>query len=359
MEENTQARRWVLTINNPIETDEQMQEYLKGLEHFKYYMFQREKGEEKGTVHFQIYIVFSIGKRFSTIKSYFPTAHIEKAQGSNVQCRDYCSKSETRISGPYEDGTFTEKGSRTDLKDFYELIDSGASDLQLRELYPSLFLREFNKLNDLRNLRKFEIFKKQERDVEVIYIYGPSGSGKTTYVRDLIRNKEPFYVDTFDNSAFTGYAGEDILVIDEFRGAGQFNIQFMNRLLDFSPVKLRGLKYLGQACFTKVYIISNFHYKELYKQEQEENISQYNGFVRRLSKVIRINSPTDIFVERETIYEDIPASEQKPYGRKKRIKQVVEYDKYGRVKIVFDRYNKQTEQIELALYSGNNDDLPF
>ena len=247
----------------------------------------------------------------------------------------------------------------SELKDFYELIDSGASDLQLRELYPSLFLREFNKLNDLRNLRKFEIFKKQERDVEVIYIYGPSGSGKTTYVRDLIRNKEPFYVDTFDNSAFTGYAGEDILVIDEFRGAGQFNIQFMNRLLDFSPVKLRGLKYLGQACFTKVYIISNFHYKELYKQEQEENISQYNGFVRRLSKVIRINSPTDIFVERETIYEDIPASEQKPYGRKKRIKQVVEYDKYGRVKIVFDRYNKQTEQIELALYSGNNDDLPF
>ncbi len=359
MEENSQARRWVLTINNPKETDEEMQNYLKNLEHFKYYIFQREKGEEKGTIHFQIYIVFTISKRFSTIKGYFPTAHIEKAQGSNIQCRDYCSKTETRISGPYEDGTFTEKGERTDLKDFYELIDSGASDLQLRELYPSLFLKEFNKLDKLRTLKKSELFKKQERDVEVIYIYGPSGSGKTTYVRDLIRNENYFYVDTFDNSAFTGYAGEDILVIDEFKGVGQFNIQFMNRLLDFLPVKLRGLNFLGQACFTKVYIISNFHYKELYKQEQEENISQYNGFVRRLSKVIRINSPTDIFVERETIYEDIPQSEQKPYGRKKRIKQVLEYDKYGRAKIVFDRYNKQAEQIELTLYSGNNDDLPF
>ncbi len=359
MEENSQARRWCLTINNPTETDEQMQEYLKNLEHFKYYMFQREKGEEKGTIHFQIFIVFRISKRFSTIKSYFPTAHIEKAQGSNIQCRDYCSKSETRISGPYEDGKFSEEGGRTDLKEFYELIDSGASDLQLRELYPSLFLKEFNKLDKLRTLRKSEIFKKQERDVEVIYIYGPSGSGKTTYVRDLIRNDSYFYVDTFDNSAFTGYAGEDILVIDEFKGNGQFNIQFMNRLLDFSPVKLRGLNFLGQACFTKVYIISNFHYRELYKQEQEENISQYNGFVRRLSKVIRINPSTDIFVERDTIFEDIPESEQKPYGRKKRIKQVLEYDKYGRAKIIFDRYNKQTKQIELALYNGNEGDLPF
>ena len=322
-------------------------------------MFQREKGEKEGTIHFQIYIVFTIGKRFSTIKSYFPTAHIEKAQGSNIQCRDYCSKSETRISGPYEDGTFTEKGERTDLKDFYELIDNGASDLQLRELYPSLFLKEFNKLDKLRTLRKSEIFKKQERDVEVIYIYGPSGSGKTTYVRDLIREKSYFYVDTFDNSAFTGYAGEDILVIDEFKGIGQFSIQFMNRLLDFTPIKLRGLNYLGQACFTKVYIISNFHYRELYKQEQEENVSQYNGFVRRLSKVIHLNSPSDIFVERETIYEDIPKNELKSYGRKKRVKQVFEYDKYGRTKIVFDRYAKQVQQVELALYNGNNKDLPF
>lgn len=359
MQENTQARRWVLTINNPKETDEEMQDYIKNLEHFKYSMFQREKGEEKGTIHFQIYIVFTIGKRFSTIKTYFPTAHIEKANGSNVQCRDYCSKSDTRISGPYELGTFTEKGERTDLRDFYELIDNGATDIQLRELFPSLYLKEFNKIDKLRTMKKSDIYKKQERDIETIYIYGPSGSGKTTYVRDLIREENYFYVDTFDNSAFTGYAGEDILVIDEFKGNGQFTIQFMNRLLDFAPVKLRGLNYIGQACFTKVYIISNFHYKELYKQEQEENISQYNGFVRRLSKVIQINSPTDIFVERETIFEDMPKDEIKPFGKTKRISQVIEYDKYGRRKIVFDRNSKQIEQTEIDLTLIEDKNLPF
>ncbi len=358
MENNTQARRWVLTINNPKESDEDMEKYIRNLEHIKYAMFQREKGEEKETIHFQIFLIFSISKRFATVKNYFPTAHIEKAKGTNVQCRDYCSKTETRVSGPCEIGDFAEERTRTDIKDFYELIDSGATDIQLREYFPSLYLKEFNKIDKLRTMKKSELYKKQERDVETIYIYGPSGSGKTSYVRDLIRQENYFYVDTFDNSAFTGYAGEDILVIDEFKGNGQFNIQFMNRLLDFSPVKLRGLNYIGQACFTKVYIISNFHYKELYKQEQEENISQYNGFVRRLSKVIKINSPTNIFVERETIFEDIPKAEQKPYGKKKRIKQTIEYDKNGLSRVIYDRH--RCEQIKLDELSVlKTGDLPW
>ena len=76
MEDNTQARRWILTINNPKETDEEMEKYVKELEHFKYVIFQREKGHEKETEHFQMFIVFSISKRFNTIKGYFPTAHI-------------------------------------------------------------------------------------------------------------------------------------------------------------------------------------------------------------------------------------------------------------------------------------------
>lgn len=53
MEDNTQARRWFLTINNPKETDEEMQEYVKNLEHFKYSMFQREKEKKKGQYIFK------------------------------------------------------------------------------------------------------------------------------------------------------------------------------------------------------------------------------------------------------------------------------------------------------------------
>ncbi len=351
---SSQARRWVLTINNPTQTDEEMQEYLENLEHIKYFMFQREKGEKEETIHFQMFVIFSIGKRFNTVKGYFPTAHIEQAKGTNVQCRDYCSKTETRVSGPYEFGQFAEERSRTDIKQFFDMIDEGASDIELRKLFPTLFLKEFNKLNALRMVKPID-YSKQKRDVEVTYVYGESGSGKTTYVEDLTIDDTVFYVDTFDNSAFTGYKGENVLLIDEFKG--QFGLQFMNRLLDSSPVKLRGLNFLGQACFTKVYIISNFRYKDLYQDEQKENWAQYQGFVRRLHKIIRIVNFQPI-VERETIWEDIPAEEQKPYGRKKRINQMIEYDKFGMSKIIYDKGLYQMQQVELTEVVDDSD-LPF
>ncbi len=118
---NAQGRRWLLTINNPQQTDEEIEKYISDLEHFKYAMFQREKGRETGTEHIQLFVIFTIGKRFSTIKNYFPTAHIEQAKGTNVQCRDYCSKKDTRISGPYEIGQFTEERARTDKQGFLQV----------------------------------------------------------------------------------------------------------------------------------------------------------------------------------------------------------------------------------------------
>lgn len=349
MEEKSQARRWILTINNPKETDEQMKEYIEGLEHFKYAIFSREKGHQTGTEHFQMFIIFKISKRFNTIKTYFPTAHIEKAKGSNSQCREYCSKSDTHISGPYEIGVFAEERERTDVKEFMELIRTGASDSILSDLFPSLFLREMNKLDRLRFMQASEKYRYQDRDLEVTYIYGESGVGKTSYVNDLVRGKDCYFLSLYDNSAFTGYVGEDILVMDEFKG--RFALQYLNQLLDGSShVRLRGLNFAGCACFTKVYIVSNFHYRDLYKDEQIENGGQYNGFVRRLNNVIKIEPFGRAIIERETIFEDIPLSEQKLNGKKRRVKQVIEYEKNGCSKIIYDKNrNEQIKLEELSL----------
>ena len=315
---NSQSRRWMLTINNPVQSDEEIKDYVENLEHFKYCMFQREKGNETGTIHIQMFIIFSIGKRFSTIKNYFPTAHIEQAKGNNAQCRDYCSKTDTRISDNYyELGKFAEERARTDITNFMQLVEAGASDYELKKLYPKLFLDYFHKLPIIRMTTDID-YSKQDRDIEVIYVYGKAGKGKSTYVKKETINDRVFRVDTFDLSAFSNYQGENVLVIDEFKG--QFKIQTLNKLLDSFPVKLRGLNSLVFARYTKVYIISNFHYKDLYKDEQVENIDQYKGFVRRLHRVIKlVDYKLPPIIERDTIFEDIPNEELIPFGRKKRI----------------------------------------
>ena len=184
MAEDTQARRYLLTINNPEQSDEEFISYIENLEHFKYSMFQREQGEQTGTEHLQVFIVFNCAKRFSTLKKYFPTAHIEKVKGTNTQARDYCSKSETRISGPYELGTFTEERSRTDISNFIEMVQLGASDLELAKLFPKLYIQNLNKIQKIRQEYIANEFRNKNRDIEVTYIYGPPRTGKTRYVYD-------------------------------------------------------------------------------------------------------------------------------------------------------------------------------
>ena len=72
-----QFRNFLLTINNPEKEDNKFAEEIKELPHLKYYIFQREAGEEKGTPHIQLYIEFTQGKRFEQMKKYFPNNRIE------------------------------------------------------------------------------------------------------------------------------------------------------------------------------------------------------------------------------------------------------------------------------------------
>ncbi|MCL2798559.1 MAG: hypothetical protein FWD58_11030, partial [Firmicutes bacterium] len=105
-----QLRNYCLTINNPTQTDEQFFEYLQSLDHIKYFIFAREKGDGTeanpgGTVHLQVYLEFTGGKTFATIKKLFPTAHIEPRLGTKKSARDYILK-----VGKYKDKAHTRIG---------------------------------------------------------------------------------------------------------------------------------------------------------------------------------------------------------------------------------------------------------
>ena len=352
------TEKYEAVVKRPYFKDyDSVRKFFENLEDCKYCCGQLEIGNAENTKHIQSFAVFKNPKSFDRVRVLFPTAHIDVVNGTNTQCRDYCTKSETKVEEPFEFGTFSEMRARTDVKNFFDLLDSGATDMEIRELYPQLYLKEFKKMNELRLIRKKEIYSKQCRDVEVTYIFGSSGVGKSTYVNELVANDSVFRVDSFDKAAFTDYSGEDTLVIDEFKG--QLNLQFMNRLLDCFPLKVRGLCSLLPACFTKVYIVSNFSYNELYKTEQIENVGQYAGFVRRLNNIIKIEKGGVIKQLRETTFEEIPKSELKPYGRKKRIKQIAEIGEDGFRKVVYDRELQKENFMQFELIEKTTDELPF
>lgn len=290
-------RRFMLTINNPEETDEEMEKYLQSLEHIKFYSFNREQAPTTGTIHFQIFAIFSSPKRFTTIKSYFPKAHIEQCYKSSSVCYEYTTKSETRISGPYEWGTFEDQGSRSDIKSLNELIKAGATDKQIRELLPNSYTR-FDKYitRERQKMLAEELDNKIKENFLVVYIYGATNTGKTSDIFTGFGNKA-YSVSDYLKNPWDAYNNQDIVVLDDYNS--QFNFDLLNKYLDIFPISLSSRYEDKFGNYSKVIIVSRKHINFQYSYERSHEIDNWNAFRRRVHFVLHYEN-NKIYVEDAT-----------------------------------------------------------
>ena len=328
-----------------------VERYFDNIEHRKYVVYQLEKGTEEETEHIQGAIFYTIGKRFRTIKDTIPFAHIEKAKGSNSQVRDYCTKTETRIKDPVEIGNFAEERERTDIKDFISLIQSGVSKTELAKLYPTLYLRERNKI-DMISADIYEEYFYKYRSVEVTFIYGPSGVGKTTWLSKKYSSREAFDVTNYDNSMFTNYNYQDVLIMDEF--SGNMKVQTFNLMLGFKPFDLRGLGCAKPSCYHHVYIVSNYSLKEIIKKMVGDDYRLAKTIDRRIHKIMHFKSAGEVIIERDSEWEDCSDDKLKEMGMTKQVKRTWEIDCCGNELVLFDRYKDVPE-----LQQVKNVEVPF
>jgi len=100
----SQLYLWIITLKK--EQDSTAEFLSQELRVFcKKFTFQLEKGEESGYLHWQIFISLKTKEYFKTVKNLFPsTAHIEACR-NGWQASAYCSKSETRVEGPYDENS--------------------------------------------------------------------------------------------------------------------------------------------------------------------------------------------------------------------------------------------------------------
>ena len=284
-----QFRNYLLTVNNPVQTDDEFMEYIKSLAHVKYAVFQREMGNETHTPHFQVYIEFHVGKTFDTLKKYFPTAHIEQRKGTKEQARKYCMKDDgTRVGEPREYGEFVESGERSDLCDIIALVESGSTDDEIRKLYPSQYFRYYKNIAHIRQLCVIQKYSTAKRDVFVTYIFGKTGQGKTSFVTNKHGYENVYVVDDYKNP-FDLYEYQDVILFDEFRS--QFDISRMLRWLDIHPVILPARYNNRQACYTKAYITSNIPLDQQYKKVQTDEPETWRAFLRRIHAVENFDVP--------------------------------------------------------------------
>ena len=327
---NIQRNAFLLTINNPVEKGfdhRQIKETLiNKFSSICYFCLADEIGKE-GTYHTHIFTCFTSRVRFSTVKKHFPEAHIDSVNGTVKNNIDYIKKSgkwaeteksETRVEGTFEEwGTPPrQKGKISEMQELYELISQGHSNAEILAINND-YIKCIDKLDKVRTMLLTEKFKgKRRTDLKVVYISGATGTGKTRGVLDTHGDSEVYRVADYKHP-FDGYSCQSVICFDEFRS--NVPLGDMLQWIDIYPIELPARYANKFACYTTVYIVSNWALEDQYENEQQIHPDSYKAFLRRIHEVrihsedgnIKIYNSVDEYLHRDWTFKSLSDEENK------------------------------------------------
>jgi len=238
---------------------------------------QKEIGSESGYIHWQVMVTFSQQVRRPYCLSVFTNnTHVEPTRSEAAEA--YCTKEDTAVPGSrfVLGARPLKRNSKTD----WEKIKLQAKTGNIEEVPADIFIRHYSTLNRIAKDYAQPTFRGEQ---EVYFFWGVSGSGKSHRVFDEI-GEQKYYLKAPTTKWFDGYQGENIIVIDEFRGVVE--ISHLLKWLDKYPcaVEVKG----GQAILKskKWYITSNLPYTDWYKDLDEETMG---ALARRLKTIVHFD----------------------------------------------------------------------
>lgn len=286
------SRHWFLTL--PDEPQVELEKKLSSYE----YIGQQERGSEstirneEGYLHYHVLIDSENAIAFSTLKRKFPKAHIEVPVSKGAVYK-YVTKKETATgvkicsdNFPHERYKKAQAKEAKPVERMAQIIEANPElsyyELLLRD--PSLFGGVYSQTaKDLIYANKLKKQTGSSRDIEVTYIYGKTGVGKSRYIAENFNRKEVYRV-TNTKHPFDGYSGQDVLVFEEF--SGQFSIEEMLNWLDRYWIDLPARYENKPALYTKVFVLTNIPFGDLYRDVQKNNPEQFNALRRRFTNGI-------------------------------------------------------------------------
>lgn len=197
------AKHWCFTINNPTVEDNP-----RVFRDCSYVVWQLEQGEN-GTPHIQGYLALNAKKRISFLSSLSARAHWTLCRGSPQQNKDYCTKAEGRLDGPWELGVLPLTGGQAEHARWALILaDAKAGRLaELEEREPRVTLLHRSKLLAVR-----EWATESLATIDARWFCGSTGSGKSSEARKLFPGA---YIKAANNKWWCGYMGEDAVIMED------------------------------------------------------------------------------------------------------------------------------------------------
>lgn len=277
------SRDWCFTINNPTAEDDR--QLINCQTSADYYIFGKEVGDS-GTPHYQGYIQFRNPRTLQGVKRLLSRAHLEPRRGSRAQAIEYCEK----------EGDWVEFGERPSTpltqkarwKHIISLAESG--DLNtIKEEYPGTYLRYLEKLKSLARPTA-TILPVLENE----WWFGSTGTGKSRHLWSTY----PQHYQKELNKWWCGYAGEEVVAIEEWSPKNECTASFLKIWADRYPftAQIKGGSLL-RIRPKKIIILSNYTIDECFPATQDAEP------IKRRFKVV--NFPVSLWFEQEQ--EDLDA----------------------------------------------------
>ena len=281
---NMTSRGWVYTIHDP--TEDQIragQVWLETSECIGIFAG-LEQCSKTGRPHIQGYVRLDGAYRKGKFRKIIgPNAsgkqdwYMAKALGDWAANAKYTSKDENVIW--HKVPPASHQGTRTDLENFRAAIKRNCPDDELIQDHLPV-LAKYPRLESRLKLHYLKQSTRPFREVEVIVHYGAAGSGKTRKPYE-----EGAYVfDDYENGWWDGYDGESVVLFNDFYGGIKWS--FFLRLLDGYQVRLKVKGGFTYAQWSKVYITSNKHPDEWYRDHSLNDAE----FRRRITNVIHFDN---------------------------------------------------------------------
>jgi hypothetical protein len=287
---NKQSRNFFFTINahvgeeHPV-SQQMVKDAFIALDPAAEWVFQMEMGKETGYEHYQCTTFLNNPRRrkdvFRVLKEHgIVDADIEVVRKKDAASR-YCSKSDTRIAGPWWSSesfktSVVGKGSsgqgrRTDINALRRAIQDGKTpdDILLDDrlsplMASSSVMRYVDRLFISVNAQRWS---REQRDIQVHYIWGDTGVGKTRYVYEHYQPSDIYVAHMGSRDPFSNYMFQHVLVLDEFRS--QAPISNLLQMLDRYPYEVDRRYEDTWAAWDEVYILSNWSLDAQYRDSPD------------------------------------------------------------------------------------------
>lgn len=261
---NPEAKRWCFTINNPTEEDiglligTEADGAQAKLDEVEYMIFQEEKGNEEGTLHWQGFLILKKKKRLTWLKRNINgRAHWEVARGTNDQAIAYCRKEDTYTGGlRHEYGKVPEKPV---VKKREERLQEAAEQLDLlKEGFkrpadiPSLTLLQCGFIPAMKELTA-DVLGPYRPELKILTLVGPPGTGKSYAIQACHPRAGRCIIG--NNGVWFQNPLAEVMVFEEFNG--QIQLQRMLQYLDAYPLALEVKGGMRPAMYKLVIITSN------------------------------------------------------------------------------------------------------